>query len=56
MDLFRFFMIFIFKYLQMWVCCFLTYRLPMQAAISPMFCMVFMMFFFIVILVTSKVE
>jgi hypothetical protein len=26
-----------------------NYRLPMQAAISPMDCMVFMMFFFIVI-------
>jgi hypothetical protein len=33
-----------------------NYRVPMQAAISPIFCMVFMMFFFIVILVTSKVE
>jgi hypothetical protein len=33
-----------------------NYRVPMQAAISPMDCMVFMMFFFIVILVTSKVE
>ena len=33
-----------------------NYRLPMQAASSPMDCMVFMIFFFIVILVTSKVE
>ena len=32
-----------------------NYRVPMQAAISPIFCMVFRMFFFIVIMVTSKV-
>ena len=35
------------------VCCFYDYRLPMQADISPMFCMVLMMFF-IVILISSK--
>ena len=27
----------------------ISYRVPMQAAISPMFCIAFMMFFFIVI-------
>ena len=40
----------------MWVCCFRNYRLPTQAAISPIFCMVFRMFFFIVIMVISKVR
>jgi hypothetical protein len=33
-----------------------NYRVPMQAAISPMFCMVFIMFFFIVISLPPKFE
>ena len=33
-----------------------NYRVPMQAAISPMDCMVFRMFFFIVIYLPPKFE
>ena len=35
---------------------FINYRVPMQAAISPMDCMVFRMFFFIVIYLPPKFE